>query len=146
MSGIVHHAGEGERHAMGASEVVIKATGEDTGGAFFVAEVVLEAGFPGPPRHFHERLHETIFVLEGELTITLRDTVEVLGPGGFASIPPGVVHTFRNDGAQSARGLNVNAPAGWEHYLRELAAAASAGGLTPALMAEIASRHDFHRA
>jgi quercetin dioxygenase-like cupin family protein len=139
-------AGSGERHAMGASEVVIKATGADTGGAFFVAEVVLEGGFPGPPAHWHERLHETLYVLEGQLTMTLVDDVSVLGPGGFASIPPGTVHTFRNDGAAPVRGLNVNAPAGWEDYLRELAGAARSGGLTPALMAEIASRHDFHRA
>jgi len=80
---------------MGGSEVVIKATGEDTDGAFFVAEIVLEAGFPGPPRHFHERLHETIYVLEGELVMTLGDEVAVLAPGAFASIPPGVIHTFR---------------------------------------------------
>jgi quercetin dioxygenase-like cupin family protein len=145
MSWAVHRAGEGERYAVGASEVVIKATGADTGGAFFVAEVVLEAGFPGPPPHFHERLHETLYVVEGELTLTLEERVEVLAAGGFASIPPGVVHTFRNDGRVPARGLNVNAPAGWEHYLRELAAAAGDGGLTPDLMTEIASRHDFHR-
>jgi len=131
---------------MGASEVVIKATGDDTGGAFFVAEVVLEAGFPGPPRHFRERLHETIYLLEGELTMTLGDEVALLAPGAFAPIPPGVLHTFHNDGAQPVRGLNVNAPAGWEHYLRELAAAAGAGGLRPELMVEIASRHDFHPA
>jgi quercetin dioxygenase-like cupin family protein len=143
---VVHGAGEGERHAMGASEVVIKATGEDTGGAFFVAEVVLEAGFPGPPPHFHERLRETLYVLEGELTMTLDGEVSVLGAGGFASIPPGTVHTFRNDGAAPVRGVNVNAPAGWEHYLRELAAAAQAGGLTPDLMSEIAARHDFRPA
>jgi len=111
---------------MGASEVVIKVTGEDTGGAFFIAEVVLEAGFPGPPPHYHERLHETLYLLAGEVTMTLDGREEVLRPGGFASIPPGVVHTFRNDGAEPARALNVNAPAGWEHYLRELAAAASA--------------------
>jgi quercetin dioxygenase-like cupin family protein len=146
MSGIVHRLGGGERYAMGASEVVIKATGEDTDGAFFFAEVVLEPGFPGPPLHFHERLHETIYVLEGELTMTLGDEVTVLSPGAFASIPPGVIHTFRNDGAQPVRGLNVNAPAGWEHYLRELAAAAGTGGLRPELMVEIASRHDFHPA
>jgi len=146
VSGIVHRVGGDERHAMGASAVVIKATGEDTGGAFFVAEVLLEAGFPGPPRHFHRRLHETVYVLEGELTMTLGDKVAVLTPGDFASIPPGVVHTFRNNSAQPARALNLNAPAGWEHYLRELAAAASAGGLTPALMGESASRHDFQLA
>ena len=56
MSGVVHPAGGGERHAMGASEVVIKVTGEDTGGAFFIAEVVLEAGFPGPPPHYHRTI------------------------------------------------------------------------------------------
>jgi hypothetical protein len=39
-----------------------------------------------------------------------------------------VIHTFRNDSARSVRGLNVNAPAGWEHYLRELATAAGAAG------------------
>ncbi len=144
MSGVVHGPGGGEKHAMGASEVLIKATGDDTGGAFFVAEVVLEAGFPGPPPHFHERLHETIYVLEGELTMTLGDEVTVLESGAFASIPPGTIHTFRNDSAQPVRGLNVNAPAGWEHYLRKLAAAAGAGRLTPELMVDIASRHDFH--
>lgn len=78
--------------------------------------------------------------------MTLGDRVDTLGPGGFASIPPGVVLTFRNDSAQPVRGLNVNSPAGWEHYLRELVAAAADGGLTPALMTEIASRHDLHRA
>jgi len=146
VSGFLYHAGEGERLAMGASEVVIKATGEDTGGSFFVADLSLEAGFPGPPRHFHKRLHETVYVLDGELTMILGDEVAVLGPAGFASIPPGVVHTFRNDSARLARALNINAPAGWEHYLRDLAAAANRGGLTPALMAEIAQRHDFHPA
>jgi quercetin dioxygenase-like cupin family protein len=146
VSGIVHPAGGGERHVMGASEVVIKATGEDTGGAFFVAEVVLEAGFPGPPPHFHERLHESLYVLSGEVVLTLDGRDELLRAGSFASIPPGVVHTFRNDGAPPVRARDINAPAGWEHYLRELAAAAAAGGLTPELMTEIASRHDFHRA
>jgi len=58
---------------MGASEVVIKATGDDTGGAFFVAEVVLEAGFPGPPRHFHERLHETIYC---RVSVLVGDCIE----------------------------------------------------------------------
>lgn len=94
---------------MGASEVVIKATGEDAKGAFFVAEIILEAASPGPRRHFHERLHEMIYVVEGELTMTLGDEVAVLAPGAFASIPPGVIHTFRNDSDQPVRGPNVNA-------------------------------------
>jgi hypothetical protein len=78
--------------------------------------------------------------------MTLGDEVAVLAPGAFASIPLGVIHTFRNDSSQRAGGLNINAPAGWEHYLRELAAAAGVGRVTPELMVEFASRHDFHPA
>ena len=110
--GVVRAAGEGERHVMGASEVVIKATAEDTGGAFVVTEVLLEGGFAGPPRHYHQRLHETLYLLEGEMVLTVGEDEAVLGPGGFASIPPGTVHTFRNDGERPVRALNVNAPAG----------------------------------
>jgi hypothetical protein len=54
---------------------------------------------------------------------------------------------FRNGvQARCLQMAHVNAPAGWEHYLRELAAAASDGGLTPALMVGIPSRHDLHLA
>jgi hypothetical protein len=62
---VVHRPGEGERHPAGpASEIVIKATGEDTGGSFCLSEITAEPGFPGPPPHFHERLHDTFYVLE----------------------------------------------------------------------------------
>src|SRR3954470_14641759 len=144
MSALVHPAGSGERHQMGASSVVIKATAQDTAGAFFIAEVTLAAGFPGPPPHFHERLHETLYVLKGELTMVLGDRVDKLGPGAFISIPPRTAHTFRNDGSEPAVGLNINAPAGWEQYLRELVGAANSGSLTQELMTLIASMHDFH--
>ncbi len=61
-------------------------------------------------------------------------------------MPPGVTHTFRNAGERPARFLNFNTPAGWEHCMRELGAAAKTGPLTPEVMGEIASRYDFQRA
>ncbi len=52
--------------------------------------------------------------------MTLADDVSVRGPGGFASIPSRTVH------------------AGGRDSMRELAGAARSGGLTRALVAQIA--------
>jgi mannose-6-phosphate isomerase-like protein (cupin superfamily) len=73
----------------------------------------------------------------------VEDTVRELGPGGFACVPPGVVHTFSNPSGEPVRFLNFNTPGGFERYMRELAAAAADGPLTRERIGEIASRHDF---
>jgi hypothetical protein len=39
--------------------------------------------------------------------------------------------------------LNFNTPAGWENYMRDLAAALAAGSPTPEEIGQIASRYDF---
>jgi oxalate decarboxylase/phosphoglucose isomerase-like protein (cupin superfamily) len=58
-------------------------------------------------------------------------------------VPPGVVHTFRNDSDSPVRLLNFNTPAGWENYMRDLAEAAQSTPLTPEVMRRVASRYDF---
>lgn len=70
MQAVVHAPGEGERVG-GPSAITIKATGDDTGGSFYLGEAVIEPGFPGPPAHVHERLHDMFYVLEGTLTVRL---------------------------------------------------------------------------
>jgi quercetin dioxygenase-like cupin family protein len=145
MGAVVHLAGEGE-HIRGRSSVTIKATGEDTGGSFYLGEVVIEPAFAGPPPHVHERMHEMAYVLEGTLSMELGEETVDLGPGSFVCIPPGLVHTFSNPSAETVRLLNFNTPAGWENYMRDLAATLAAGSPTPEEIARIASRHDFRLA
>jgi mannose-6-phosphate isomerase-like protein (cupin superfamily) len=70
------------------------------------------------------------------------ETVEA-GPGSFACVPPGVVHTFRNDSDGPVRLLNFNTPAGFEHYMRDLAEATRSAPLTPDVIGRVASRYDF---
>jgi mannose-6-phosphate isomerase-like protein (cupin superfamily) len=141
--GLVLHAGEGELHVLGpSSSATIKATADATAGRFFLSECVLGPGFGGPPPHVHDELVDSFYVLEGTLTIVAgQDTVE-LGPGGFACALPGVRHTFANRTGETVRFLNINAPGGFERYMRDLAAAAADGPMTTQRMGEIASRYD----
>jgi mannose-6-phosphate isomerase-like protein (cupin superfamily) len=141
---VIHQPGEGERHgAGGSSAIIIKASGDDTAGSLFLAETTIDPGFPGPPLHRHEHLHDMFYVLEGVLTMHVGDATHELGPGTFVSVPPGVTHTFTNASNAPVRFLNFNTPAGWEKYMRELGAAAKAGPLTPDVIGRIASHYDF---
>ena len=142
MEAIIHLPGEGERIG-DASTVTIKATGEDTNDSFYLGETTIASGFPGPPPHVHDRLHDMFYVLEGTLTLLVGDRTIEAGSGSFACVPPGVVHTFRNDSDGSVRFLNFNTPAGWENYMRDLADAAQSAPLTPEVFARVASRYDF---
>ena len=111
---------------------------------FFLSETTVEPGFPGPPPHVHRELHDLFYVLDG--TLILRDGDETIAaePGTFACFPPGTVHRFSNPGDEPVRFLNLNTPAGWEGYMRELGAAFADGGApTPDEIGRIASRYDF---
>ena len=143
MKATVLGPGDGERLAAGAgSSIVIKAGSEQTDGSFFLSETTIEPGFPGPPPHRHRTLHDMFYVLSGTLTMQVEDAFRELGPGGFACIPPGVVHTFSNPSGEAVRFLNFNTPGGFERYMRELAAAAADEPLTRDKIGQIASRHD----
>jgi mannose-6-phosphate isomerase-like protein (cupin superfamily) len=142
MNAVVHQSGEGE-HIGGPTSVTIKATGKDTNDSLYLGEAVVEPGFPGPPPHIHERLHDMFYVLEGTLTMRLGDETTELGAGAFVCVPPGVVHTFSNPSANRVRFLNFNTPAGWENYMRDLSAALAEGTPRPEDIGRIASRYDF---
>jgi hypothetical protein len=54
-----------------------------------------------------------------------------------------VIHTFSNPSDTPVRVLNFNTPAGWENYMRDLAAALAGGTPTQGEIGQIASRYDF---
>jgi quercetin dioxygenase-like cupin family protein len=136
--------GGGRRIQLLGGELLFKLDSEQAGGHLAVDEMTLPAGFDGPPPHRHRRMVDNFFVLDGVLTVRLDDQTATLGPGDFASVPPGAVHTFRNASDAPVRLLNLFAPAGLERYLAEMAEAVGAGReITPAVMAEYASRYDF---
>jgi quercetin dioxygenase-like cupin family protein len=92
--------------------------------------VVVEFRYPpgrsGADPHIHHGHSDTFYVLEGELVFRVgRELERIVAPAGtYVGAPPGVVHTFRNEGSEPARFLNFHAPScGFAAYMRDLVAA-----------------------
>jgi mannose-6-phosphate isomerase-like protein (cupin superfamily) len=105
------------------------ATGEDTNGKYALWEAIVTPG-GGPPPHVHSREEEGFYVLEGEVTIVVGDKRLVAGPGLFANMPVGTLHSFKNETDRPARMLISVAPAGLEKMFFEVGVPVPAGATT----------------
>jgi mannose-6-phosphate isomerase-like protein (cupin superfamily) len=101
----------GEGHRVGNVEFLARSA--DTP-RFNLAVIEIGAGRGGPPPHRHRDEDDSFYILSGELTLTLEGEDVAAGPGTFVLVPPGVEHTFRNDGDEPVRMVNVHAPAGFD--------------------------------
>jgi quercetin dioxygenase-like cupin family protein/catechol 2,3-dioxygenase-like lactoylglutathione lyase family enzyme len=111
-------AGTGPAYWGPADQVTFLITGEETGGAFFMAEVsVPPGGGPGP--HVHHREEETFHLLQGTLTIQAGGRTLNASPGDLVHLPRGIVHSFKNTGNVDAKFLVVVTPAGLEKFFEE---------------------------
>ncbi|MGO9455998.1 MAG: cupin domain-containing protein [Acidimicrobiales bacterium] len=100
-----------------------KANGRDNQGRFDFLVVEHLAYGAGPPLHFHAEQEDSFFVLEGVLSVQLGDEVVELGPGDFATAPPGVPHSLTNAHSdQSAcRAVNLLTPGnGFDRYISQI--------------------------
>ncbi|GIH25842.1 cupin [Acrocarpospora phusangensis] len=94
-----------------------KAVGEDTGGAFWLAEATAAMG-AGPPMHVHAHEDELWYVLDGEVSFYVGDDVATVGPGSVVYGPRNVAHTFKVE-SPTARFLGMATPAGFENFFLE---------------------------
>ncbi len=112
---IVTGPGEGERLVQGNRVVFLKGVLPE----LCFAEWVLDGPFDGPDVHDHDHQVDSFYVLEGELDLTIEDSVLAAGPEMLASVPRGVRHTFNHSRPGTARVLNVHAPdGGFADFLR----------------------------
>ena len=93
-------------------------TGAETNGAFAQWEVVVPSG-GGPRTHIHSREEEGVYVVEGEVTLTVGDAQYKAQPGMFVALPVGIPHCFKNQTDQPARLIFTVAPAGLEGFFFE---------------------------
>ena len=122
--------GDGERIWIVADTMTFKATGESTGGSLVLIENLTAPG-GGPPPHVHTREDEFFYVLDGSFEIRIADELHAVGPGGFAYVPRGTVHNFRNTADAPGRILVGFTPGGMEGFFRESGQAATDDGPGP---------------
>jgi mannose-6-phosphate isomerase-like protein (cupin superfamily) len=81
-----------------------------------------EPGEKGPDPHIHKQHADAWYVLEGELMFGVGpggETLHQAPAGTHVLVPAGVIHTFRNDGPETSRFLNIHAPSmGFAESLR----------------------------
>jgi len=82
---------------------------------------IMNDGLAGPPipRHFHERVSETFYVLTGALEMFVDGEMTTLYPGDFLHIPPRAVHAFQIVG-HNTRFLGFITPGLFEPFFRYL--------------------------
>jgi mannose-6-phosphate isomerase-like protein (cupin superfamily) len=83
-----------------------------------------------PPLHVHRRDDETFYVLEGEMTLFVAGAEIGLRAGMAAFAPRDLPHTYRVESVE-ARWLVITTPAGFDAFVREVAAPAPAEELPP---------------
>jgi mannose-6-phosphate isomerase-like protein (cupin superfamily) len=132
-------AGDGERLWIVGDTMTLKATGESAGGSLVLLENLTAPG-GGPPPHVHTREDEFFYVLDGTFEIRIGDELHALGPGGFAYVPRGTVHNFRNTAVTPSRILVGFTPSGIEQFFRESGRPAIDDGPAPALDDEEVAR------
>jgi mannose-6-phosphate isomerase-like protein (cupin superfamily) len=132
-------AGAGELLVFGEVTILVRASAESTGGAFSLFEEV--PPMVDTPRHVHSNEDELFYVLDGEHVIEVGGDEFRVGPGGLVLAPRGIPHAQRRVVSGEGRLLVLTAPAGFEGFFRDLAAADEAGALGPDAYAAASSRY-----
>lgn len=113
--------GEGRALAPAAGvAILLKGGAEDTDGRWTIFEYTAPPGFPGPPPHWHKKIEEAFFILEGTVRFEVDGETMDVRAGGYARVPPGVVHRFSNPTDEPSRFLGLVVPGGLERYFEEL--------------------------
>ena len=122
----------------------IKATAEQTGGAYTLVEITVGPGY-GTPLHLHHGEDEAFLMLEGQATFEVGDRVVHAGPGHFLFGPREVPHRWST--VTGARLFYLLSPGGFEALIREVGVPTvertvpPADVLPPADAADIVARH-----
>jgi quercetin dioxygenase-like cupin family protein len=109
MLAFIAAAGTGREFNVLGHVVHEKVSSEQTGGAYYAFELDSPPESFIPP-HVHTREDEIIYVVSGELEVTLGSETARAGPGTLLNFARGTLHGYRNPGDGIARTAWVVVP------------------------------------
>ena len=123
---------------MGARATVL-AGGPETTGAWEAIELDLAPGARSP---LHTLSADKLFyVAAGSVTLVLGEETVTAEAGGFAQVPAGTPHCYRNDSAGAARMVVVVTGEGQVDFMRGMSRLTAGGPPEPSAVAEHAGAH-----
>jgi quercetin dioxygenase-like cupin family protein len=139
----VLRANEGEQYTQLGTILTFKSLSHETGGAALIWEQQSPPGAMVPP-HIHQTEDEFIYLVEGELEVTIGETTYPVRPGDLVKMPRGVPHGIRMTGTAMTKSLWTVVPAGqMEAFFRALAALPTDQPPNPETFAKIFAEHDI---
>jgi mannose-6-phosphate isomerase-like protein (cupin superfamily) len=132
---------EGETFDAGPFHIVTRIHGGESAQGFELYDLTI-----GPATvdyHVHQKMDETLCVVEGEVEFNLAGQSFRRPAGSVAFVPRGVHHGFTNHGPQRARVLITFSPAqSQDEYFRQLEKLFAAATLDTAALADLQRRYD----
>lgn len=111
----------GEVLNIAGGEFVHKVKSQDTNNVFSVIQIVTPPG-KGVLPHVHDNEDELVYVLEGEIEVSLGDQTMLAVPGVTALLPRGISHGFTNVGDKPSIVIDTILPGQFDNYFVEMAA------------------------
>jgi mannose-6-phosphate isomerase-like protein (cupin superfamily) len=111
------------------------------------AEIVVPAKFGGPVAHIHHGFSEFLYIVDGELLLTVGHAAPAVAtPGSLCAMPIGVRHTFANPHDEPVRAIGLWSPGSvglaMVADIGAMLTEAGAEGVDPAAMAQLYARHN----
>lgn len=91
----------------------------DTDGVFSAVELVTQPN-QSVMVHVHDNEDELVYVVEGEIEVTLGDQKMTATSGILALLPRGIPHGFTNIGDKPSRVLDIILPGKFDNYFVKL--------------------------
>jgi quercetin dioxygenase-like cupin family protein len=136
----VIQSGGGAQYDWANDHICVKTTCDHADGRLTVVEDRLKPGFH-LARHYHKKMTEIFYILEGEATFNFADETVVASRGMTVNIPPNVTHEVIS--TNGARLITVFSPGGFDKYLVEMAAMTEEQFADGARMRGLAEKYDI---
>ncbi|AYD48326.1 cupin domain-containing protein [Arachidicoccus soli] len=95
-------------------------SGKQTEGAYAVIDMLVPPG-GGPGPHSHADIHESFYIVEGEVDFKTEAGKYAAKKGSFVNIPKGgEVHCFKNTSDKTAHLLCTVIPAGLDEFFQKI--------------------------
>jgi quercetin dioxygenase-like cupin family protein len=125
-------ASEGKSISVVGDTYRIVMTGEQTGNAFAVIDMLIPPG-GGPGPHAHASFQESFYVMDGEVVVKTKGQSYTARKGDFVRIPlGGIAHDFKNETDTPAHLLCILVPSGLEKFFEEIGKPVEFGSFLPA--------------